>query len=66
MKIQLILISILLFFSIGLYSQIDNTINKGTGILYFSGISGTTPDTTASSYEAEVAMNSINGEMFYY
>lgn len=66
MKIQLILISILLFFSIGLCGQIDNTIDKGTGILYFSGIPGTTPDTTASSYEAEIAFNTINGEMFFY
>lgn len=66
MKIQLILISILLFFSIGLCGQIDNTIDKGTGILYFSGIPGTTPDTTVSSYEAEIAFNTINGEMFFY
>lgn len=48
--------------SVAAFSQ-DTTIDKGSGIMYFSGVPGTTPDTT---YGAEIAINKLTRELYVY
>lgn len=51
----------MLLFSAGLLAQVDGTIDKGTGWLYFSGTPGTTPN---PAYGSEVAIN-VNTRQAY-
>jgi hypothetical protein len=44
-------------------AQVDNTIDKGSGWLYFSGIPGTTPSVAAGS---EVAINALTREAYIW
>lgn len=63
MKNILLLIS--LFTSVLAFGQAtDNTIDKGTGILYFSGVPGTVPDTT--NFGSEMAIDVRNKQFYFF
>lgn len=62
-KLKFLLVLAVTLFSISVQAQVDGTIDKGSGWLYFSGIPGTTPNIATGS---ELAVNVLTREAYIW
>lgn len=62
-RIRFVLAFAVTLFSLSLQAQVDGTIDKGSGWLYFSGIPGTTPNIATGS---EIAVNVLTREAYIW
>lgn len=62
-RIRFVLAFAVTLFSISVQAQVDGTIDKGSGWLYFSGIPGTTPNIATGS---EIAVNVLTREAYIW